>query len=291
MSAFLFIVTVLFWGSTWIAIKFQLTDVAPEVSLVYRFGAAAVIFFIWAVVKRQRLRLSFRDHRYIALLGLLMFSSNYLLTYWAAMHIPSGLLATVFSLAPIVNIFFDYLFFGRRAQPRMLVGAAIGMAGIAMIFWPELSQLTLGNSMVLGLMFCLCAIISFSLGNMVSVRNQTTSIPVLTSTAYGMGYGTLFLALFALTNHKAFIFDSSFTYIASLTYLILAGTVLTFFCYLTLLARIGPSKAAYTTIFFPIVALLISTIVEDFQWTLLNSAGVFLALMSSASIISKPKPA
>lgn len=290
MSRFLFTITVLFWGTTWIAIKFQLTDVSPEVSLVYRFGAAALIFFVWAALKRQKLRLPLRDHKYLAMLGFLMFGINYLLTYWAASAIPSGLLATIFSLAPIVNIVFDYLFFRRRIEPRMLLGAFLGTGGIAIIFWPELSELALGNEVVKGLLFCLCALVSFSLGNMISVRNQTSGLPVLTCNAYGMSYGALFLALFAVTNGKPFIFDNSFSYIASLAYLITVGTVLSFFCYLTLLAKIGPSRAAYTTIFFPIVALLISTVFENFQWTPLNATGVVLALASILFVIKKPEP-
>ncbi|MCF7980877.1 MAG: DMT family transporter [Pseudomonadales bacterium] len=289
MSGFLFVITVLFWGSTWIAIKFQLTSVAPEVSLVYRFGAASIIFFFFAALKRQRLKIPFKDHQYLALLGVLMFGMNYLLTYWAAKSIPSGLLATIFALAPVVNILFELLFFGRRIEPFMLLGAIVGASGIAIIFWPELANLTIGNDMLFGLVFCLCAIILFSLGSMVSVRNHAASLPVLTCNAYGMAYGALFLALFAIANGKLFTFDQSFSYIASLSYLIIVGTVLSFLCFLTLMARIGPSKAAYTTIFFPMVALLISTLFENFQWTTMNLLGVMLALSSSLFVMRRSR--
>ncbi len=289
MSGFLFVVTVLFWGTTWIAIKFQLTDVAPEVSLVYRFAAASFIFFIWALLRGQKLRIGMINHRYLAMLGFLMFGFNYLFTYWAAGAITSGLLATIFSLAPIVNIAFDRIFFGRPIELRMLLGAALGTTGIALIFWPDFSNLSVGNDVVFSLFLCFCAIISFSLGNMVSVRNHAASLPVLTCNAYGMLYGSLFLALFAVFNGKTFTFDTSVTYVSSLAFLVLVGTVLSFVCYLTLMSLIGPSRAAYTTIFFPIVALLISTYFEDFHWTATNFAGVVMALSSSLFVIKKPQ--
>ena len=290
MSGFLFVITVLFWGSTWIAIKFQLTTVAPEVSLVYRFGIASIIFFLLAIIKRQRLRVAFKDHQFLALLGVMMFGLNYLLTYWAAKSIPTGLLATVFALAPVVNILFELLFFGRRIEPFMLLGAMVGVSGIALFFWPELRHLAVGGDVLFGLVFCLCAITLFSLGSMVSVRNHAAALPVFTCNAYGMAYGAFFLGLFAIVNGKVFTFDPSFSYTASLAYLIIVGTVLSFFCYLTLIARIGPSKAAYTTIFFPIVALLISTLYENFQWTTMNFAGVMLALSSSLFVIRRSSP-
>lgn len=290
MSGFLFFITVLFWGTTWIAIKFQLTSVAPEVSLVYRFAAASIIFFIWAALRRQKLRVGATNHRYLAMLGFLMFGMNYLLTYWAAGAITSGLLATVFSLAPVVNIVFDRIFFARPIELRMLLGALLGTSGIALIFWPEFSNLALGNEVLLSLFFCFCAIISFSLGNMISVRNHAVALPVLTCNAYGMLYGALFLSLFATLNGNSFTFDSSVSYVSSLIFLIVVGTVLSFVCYLTLMSRIGPSRAAYTTIFFPIVALLISTYYENFQWTTANFAGVAMALCSSLFVIKRPTP-
>lgn len=290
MSGSLFLITTLIWGTTWIAIKYQIALVSAEVSLVYRFGAAAIIFFIWAWLKKCPLKLNLKDHQYLALLGILMFGLNYLLTYWAAKAIPSGLLATLFSLAPVVNIFFEFLFYKRPIQPRMLLGAVLGAAGIALIFLPELSQFQLSNQAVIGLMYCFAALISFSLANMITVRNQSVSLPGLTCNAYGMAYGTLFLALCAVAADKPFIFDHSFEYIVSLSYLTIFGSVISFACYLVLVGRVGPGRAAYITIFFPIVALLVSTVFEGFQWTGYNLVGVSLALSSSLFVIGKPKP-
>ena len=49
-NAFLYVLTVLIWGSTWFAIEFQLGVVAPEVSVVYRYGAASLSLFAWLFV-------------------------------------------------------------------------------------------------------------------------------------------------------------------------------------------------------------------------------------------------
>lgn len=290
MSGSLFLITTLIWGTTWIAIKYQIALVSAEVSLVYRFGAAAVIFFVWAYFKKCPLKLSLKNHQYLALLGIFMFGINYLLTYWAAKAIPSGLLATLFSLAPVVNMFFEFLFYKRPIQPSMLLGALLGAGGIALIFLPELTEFELSNQAIVGLIYCFIALISFSLANMITVRNQSVSLPALTCNAYGMAYGTLFLALFALGADKPFIFDDSLEYVVSLAYLTIFGSVISFACYLILVARVGPGKAAYITIFFPIVALIISTLYEGFEWTSYNLAGVALALSSSLFVIGRPKP-
>jgi len=75
---FLYVVTVLVWGSTWIAITFQLGTVAPEVSIFYRYLLAAGLLFSWCRYRGLKLQFSLRAHGSFLMLGVLLFSLNYI---------------------------------------------------------------------------------------------------------------------------------------------------------------------------------------------------------------------
>ena len=97
MDLFLYSVTVLVWGSSWLAMTFQLGVVAPEVSVVYRFAIAAAVFMAVCLATRRRMLFSLRDHAFIALQGVFLFSSNFFLIYLGAQYLTSGLVSVGFS--------------------------------------------------------------------------------------------------------------------------------------------------------------------------------------------------
>jgi len=125
-SASLYASSVLIWGSTWYAIKFQLGLVAAEVSLVYRFALAAAILLLFCVASRRNLRYSPREHGYIALQGLFLFSSNYLVFYWATGLLTSGIVALMFSTVILMNIINGAIFMRIGVSHRVLAGAGFG---------------------------------------------------------------------------------------------------------------------------------------------------------------------
>ena len=83
--------------------------------------------------------------------------------------------------------------------------------------------------------------------------------------------------------------DLSAPYLLSLVYLALFGSVIAFGCYLSLVGRIGPGRAAYTTLLFPVVALALSTIWEDYQWTMSGLCGVALILCGNSLALVRNK--
>lgn len=191
-------IVVLIWGTTWYAIKFQLGVVAPEISLVYRFAIAAICLFIYARVVGSPMRLSRRDHVFVALQGLTLFCLNYWLTYLATQYLTSGLVAVLFTGIVFVNLVNARLIFGIPIERRVLIAAAAGMLGVALLFLPELRSAA-GDSMVLtGGLLALGATYLASLGNMAAIRNTSSGLPVVTVNAFGMAYGTASLALIAL---------------------------------------------------------------------------------------------
>ena len=288
-SASLYLTSVLIWGSTWYAIKFQLGVVEPEVSLVYRFGLAALILLVFCIATGRRLRYSPGQHGFIALQGLFLFSSNYLVFYWATDLLTSGIVALMFSTVILMNIVNGAIFMRSRVLPRVIVGACFGIAGIATIFWNEIRVVDDSVDSWRGLGMCLVATWFASIGNIVSSRNQKNGIPVVQTNAWGMAYGALVMVVFALVGGASFNYDPSPGYSLSLGYLALFGSVLAFGSYLTLVGRIGADKAAYAAVLFPVIALGLSTLFENYQWTLLAVFGFGLVLLGNYIVLSKSK--
>lgn len=284
-SASLYFSAVFIWGSTFFAIKFQLGEVAPELSIAYRFGLAALLLFGWCLWRGLPLRFDFAQHRWMALQGVFLFCINYLLVYHATAHLSSGLIAVIFSTIVLMNIINGALFLRKPTTLLVLLGALCGLVGIALIFAPEISGFDLNNASMMGVVLSLLGTYVASLGNIISARNQQQRVPVIQSNAWGMAYGAVALLLAALAQGKAIQFEATPGYSLSLLYLALFGSVLAFGSYLTLLGRIGPEKAAYTMVLFPLVALGISTLFEGYHWTPSSIAGVALVLFGNIIII------
>ena len=281
----LYLITVFIWGSTFFAIKSQLGVVPPEVSIAYRFALAALILLAWCWLMKLPMRFHFRQHLWMLAQGLTLFGLNYLVVYWATADVPSGLIAVVFSTIVLMNIANGVLFFGKRPAASLLVGALVGLAGICLVFLPELTKLEVDAAALQGIFLSLLGTFIASLGNMVSTRNQLAKLPVVQTNAYGMLYGAAALGLIALAQGSAFTYEMSWAYTGSLVYLALFGSVLAFGSFLTLLGRIGAERAAYAMVLFPIVALSISTLFENYQWTLESLIGITLVFTGNALIL------
>jgi drug/metabolite transporter (DMT)-like permease len=167
------------------------------------------------------------------------------------------------------------------------VGGTIGIAGIVFVFWPEISAFSLSDKTAMGVFLAAVSTFMASLGNIISARHQKHELPVIQTNAYGMAYGAVIMGIIVIVSGKPFNFELSFRYVGSLFYLIVFGTVIAFGCYLKLIGKIGADRAAYATMLFPIVALVISTFFEDYQWSAHNVIGMVLVLMGNGLVINK----
>lgn len=281
-TGLLYITTALFWGLTWLAMKFQLGQVAPEWSVVYRFLLAAALFFIYAWWRKLNLRYSLQAHGLMALQGILMFAFNYILLYFAGFSLTSGLVALLFSTVVLFNVLFGTLILRNPLQPRVLLGALLGLGGLTLIFAPEVQSVNFGGAQLGGILLTLGGAASVSLGQMTAVRNQRHQIPVVQLNAYSMLYGALFCALVALLRGVPPTLESDPRYVLSLLYLAVFGSVFAFWMYLTLLQRLGPDRAGYVTVLVPLVALVVSVFYEGLELGALQLGGVGLVLLGNA---------
>jgi drug/metabolite transporter (DMT)-like permease len=290
-NAVLYIVTVLVWGSTWLAIEFQLGVVEPEVSIVYRYAGASLLLFAWSRIRGLRLAFGWRDHGWFFLLGLLLFGLNYVLAYRAQIYISSALTAIAFSTMLWMNIVNARLFFGIRAGRRVLFGALLGVAGIFTLFAPQIGELTFSDAVFYGSTLAVLGALVASFGNMVSQGAQRSGLPIVQSNAWGMLYGTLISAAISVSEGHEFVFDWSAGYLGSLLYLTVFGSIVAFGAYLTLLGRIGAHKAGYAMVMFPVVALILSVLFEGLEVDATIVMGTLMVLAGNLFVLRTRAPA
>lgn len=275
------------WSTSWYPLKLQVGVVAPEVSLVWRFILASSLMFLILKVLKKPLWLPLKDHGRLALLGILMFSTNFVLFYYASVHLASGLLPVIFSTTSLINLGLGILLLGQRFDRRVAIGAVLGISGITCVFWPEITGATFNKGAFFSLFLALAGTLSFALGNILSASNQKKGIPVFTATAWCMAYGALWMAIVAVFRGQPFIVEWSADYIGSLLWLTITSSVIALLVYTTLIGRIGAARTGYATVLFPIFALVISTVLEGFEWHLLSFVGVALVLTGNVFVLSR----
>ena len=290
MTSVLYALTVVIWGTTWIALKLQLGSVPIPWSIAWRFALAALVLFAW-LAARGRLRLPRREVRWlVAAQGLCLFCVNFICFLNASRTIASGLVAVVFSTATLWNALGARLVFKRTLTPTILGGGALGLGGLLLMFWPELARHGASADTWRGLAFALAGTLCFSSGNLLSARMQALGeTPALTN-AWGMLVGTVALVAGCAAFGIGPAFDLSPTYVGAWLYLAIPGSVIGFTAYLLLVGRLGPERAAYCTVLFPLVALAISSVVEDYRWTPPALAGLALVMAGNVLVFRKPAP-
>ena len=285
----LYLITILVWGSTWLAIKYQLGVVDPMVSVIYRFALSSVLLMLFCRIKGLSLKFSLKEHFFMALLGTLLFSVNYWLVYVAEVYVTSGLVAVLFSSIVFLNIANGFFFLGTAIEKKMVAGAALGIVGIILIFMPEIQSFDLTDKGLFGLFIGFISVLLASFGNITSARNTKNKIPVLQANAFGMGYGALLLTIIAFFMGKEFTFTASLPYMSSLVYLSVFGSIIAFYSYLTLIGSIGADKASYAIMIVPVVALVLSSFFEGYAWNVYAIAGLFLVVGGNFLALFKPR--
>jgi drug/metabolite transporter (DMT)-like permease len=287
-----FITFTAIWGSTWIVIRGQLGIVPPQWSVTYRFLIAAVAMAAVATWKGQSLRLGRKGAIAAIFLGFTQFCVNFNAVYLAERHITSGVVATVFALLLIPSSLLAWGFLGQRPTARFAWSSAVAVAGIALLFAHELQEHgASAQAIAAGIGLTLVGMMGASAANVMQARPEIRQFPLLSLIAWSMAAGAAIdgLVAFAMCGPPAF--DSRPIYWAGLLYLSLAASVLTFSLYYPVVRKIGPAKAAYSSVIVPIIAMGFSTWLEHYRWTALAVAGAVLALGGMAGALSRGRPA
>ena len=291
MNALLYFVVLLAWGSSWFAISFQLGEVAPQVSIVWRFLMASLLLFAWCFLRGLRLTFPWRDHASWVLLGIFLFCVNYICAYFGTLYLASGLVCLIFSTLTLFTVFNGFIFFKIPIRFPILIGAVIGIVGLSIIFSNEIShtEWSLNSGVVKGFIWMLMATFFASIGMLLSGQFQARKMPLVQSNAYSMLYGSIILIFYISLSDVTFSFDTSYSYVLSLIYLAVVASVIGFGVYLKLVGNIGADKASYVNIFTPTIALLLSTLFENYQWSWIGLIGVLLIIVGNVIVLyAKP---
>ena len=279
---------VLAWGTTWYAITFQIGHTPPEVSVALRFGLAGGVVLAACALRGLRLRFSLREHARLALQGGFMYGVSYLCVYHAEKYIVSGLVAVGYSASPLVSGLGARLAFGVRMTPRFIVGGGLGLAGVALMFWPEIGKAATGSDRAaLGALFTTLSVLLSAVGSLAASRNREHRLPFWPALGFGMLYGAGSAALAALWQGQSFMPPAAASWWFSLLYLALAGSVLSFACFLTLQERIGPGPAGAVGVLTPLLALVVSMGFEGFRPAPLTFIGAALAVLGNVLMLVK----
>jgi drug/metabolite transporter (DMT)-like permease len=292
MNAFLYFIVLLAWGSSWFAISFQLGDVAPQVSIVWRFLLASIMLFIWCFARGLKLSYSWREHANWLLLGFFLFCINYICAYFGTSYLTTGVVCLIFSTLTLFTVFNGFIFFKKPIRLPILFGAIVGIAGLSIIFSHEVSSAdwSFDSEIVKGFLWMLLATFFASIGMLLSGQMQARKIPLIQSNAFSMLYGSIILIIYISFSDISFSFSTSYSYVTSLVYLSLVASVIGFGVYLKLVGNIGADKASYVNIFTPTIALLLSTLFEDYIWSWTGLIGVILIIFGNIIVLyAKPK--
>ena len=285
----LFAIPTAIWGSTWLAITFQLGTVPPEVSVAYRFALAGLLIAAWCVATGRSLRFSRADHLWLVAWGATFFGLNYVAVYYAEASVSSGLVAVIFATIVFMSAIGMRLVFGTPLTARMLIAATLGVCGVALMFLPELRHARDGASAAQGIGLAFAATAIATAGNLIAVRNHRRELPLFPTTAWGMLYGAGVAALFALVHGARWTFEPTPAYVLSLVYLAVLGSIVAFGAYLTLLKLVGAGPASYVGVSTPVIAMLLSTVFEGYRWTWVAALGVVLAIVGNVLALRAPK--
>ena len=278
-----FLITGSIWGSTWLVITGQIDGVPAAWSVFYRFALATPALFLVAAFMKRRLRLTRPEHLLALFVGIFQFSGNFLFVYHAELYVTSGIVAMMFGLLMVPNALFARAFLGERVKGGFVLGSAIAIIGVSFLLvheWranPDAG--VVGGNVVLGIGLALLGILAASIANVVQANPTGRAVPMVSLLAWAMLYGTIFDLGFAWVTAGPPPVPTASSYWAGIVYLALIGSVVTFPLHYNLVREIGAGRTAYNSIMTISVAMLLSTLFEDYRWTWLTASGMVLAVV------------
>ena len=286
-SPWLFALVVLIWGTTWHAIVYQIAHTSPEFSVSLRFALAGCMVLALSAWRGDKLRVPWRAHGLLALQGCFMYALAYLCVYHAEQHVPSGLVAVGYSASPLLAGLSAWVLWRAPLTGRFLLGGACGVAGVALIFWPELGATSARPLAGLGLAYTVGAVLLSAAGALAASRNARWSLAFWPALGWGLLYGALASTLAWALTRQPLVWPTAASWWLSLAYLSLAGTVVAFAGFLTLQQRLGPGKAATVGVMTPVVALAVSTALEGYRPDVHTAAGAALAILGNVLMLRR----
>ena len=283
-----------FWGSTYLAIDIAVEKIPPALMCGLRFLIAGVFMLAFCGLRGRRIRYNPRQLGEMATVGLLLLMGGNLTLSYAEQHIASGLSALIVAVTPLWFLVLDSLLLGdHHVSPRGKAGLALGIAGLAVLLWPDLVNTTsLGREQLWASISLLGGSFSWALGSVLAKKWKSDEVDAFSATAWEMiaaGIGNLAFAWVAGDAARVVWTTRG---ISATLYLVVCGSWVGYTAYIYLLGHVPTSKVATYAYINPVVAVFLGWLIlrEPVNGYILMGSAVVIAsvvLVTSAQVTQK----
>ena len=277
----LYAICILIWGTTWFDITAQIDVLAPALGVALRFGLAAVVLFAFCRVRRIPLRLPPRVQALVVAQGLTCFYASYVCVYEAERFVASGVVAVGYAASPLFGLILARVFLKTPMSARVALGGVAGIAGVVLIFWHEFMRLTASDQVLWGAELTMASVLLSTLSTVAASAYHRLGVRGWGPLAWAMAWGAGAAAVHAVATGTPWNWSWRPGFLVSLAWLALAGSIAAFGAFYALVDRVGTAKAGYVGVLTPVMALVVSSALENFLWTGLTVAGIALAIVGN----------
>ena len=286
-SIALYILLAVIWGSTWLVIKVGYGGLGPFNVAALRFLLAGALLAVILPLVNARWPRGRTEWSLVIWVGVVMFGADYGLIYWGEQFLDSGLTAILFATLPLITVAFAHVYLpGDRITPRKLVGTLLAFLGVVALFGESL-RLDLSK---LGPMAAIIAGAVCAAAAGVATKRHGLSMPAATLNAPAMLVGSVTLTATALATGEDVQLPRDAMTWGAIAYLAIAGSVVTFLGYFSLLKTWSVTSLSFISVFTPAIALALGFVFLDEQPTFWTGVGAGLILLGVVLALVRPVP-
>jgi drug/metabolite transporter (DMT)-like permease len=277
----------LIWGSTWLVIKVGYGGLGPFNVAAVRFLIAGAVLAPIVTLLRARWPSTRSEWTLVIWVGLVLFAADYGLIYWGEQFLDSGMTSILFALLPLVTIAFAHIYLpGDRITGRKLAGSTLAFAGIVALFG---DRVRLDPARLWPMLAIVASTVCAAAAGVATKRHGANLHPAALN-APAMLIGAAALAVFSLVVGDGLTLPRDRSTWTAIAYLAIAGSVVTFLGYFTLLKTWSVTSLSFISVFTPVIALILGFVYLDERPTLSSGMGAGMILGGVTLALSKPAP-